>query len=113
MDEKWDARSKKDPTRVKNAVDVLRHTLANNRGSKIKLITIGMLNNIAHLLQSEGDAISPKSGKQLFEENVSEVVLMGGRFNDPTYSEFNIKEALWAAKEVINNETVVPKTFCG
>lgn len=110
IDEKWTARSKTDPSRIESATTVLRRTLANNKGKKIKLITIGMFNNIANFLRSEGDGISNKTGRELLEENVSEIVSMAGNFHDQTYAEFNITEALPAAREVINN-TSVPITF--
>lgn len=110
----WKARSEKDWSRIQSATRVLRKTLAKNKHGKIKLITLGMLNNIANLLDSGPDDISKKTGRELFEENISEVVLMGGRFDNEmsTYQEFNIKEAPEAAEKVINT-TSVPKTFCG
>lgn len=115
IDDKWEARSEKHPERKQKATPVLRQALADAEkgGYKVKLVTLGMFNDIANLFNSPGDSISPKTGKQLFQDNVSEMVSMGGRFNDPTYSEFNIKEALWAAKAVINDEKTVHKTFCG
>ncbi len=114
VDLAFQARSRKDWSRLQSATRVLRKALARNKKGKIKLITLGMLNNIANLLDSGPDDISRKTGRELFEENVSEMVLMGGRFDDEmeTYQEFNIHEAPWAAEKVINT-TSVPKTFLG
>lgn len=109
----WEARSEKDETRIHPAVEVLRKALADadRNGYKIKLITLGMLNDIKDLLDSPADSISSKDGRTLFEENVSEMVLMGGRFDDQKYAEFNIVKEIDAAQAVINT-TSVPKTFC-
>ncbi|XQP55297.1 MAG: nucleoside hydrolase [Mycoplasmoidaceae bacterium] len=112
IDDIWEARSERDTTRINSATRILRKTLAENTGDKIRLITLGMLNNIANLIESPADDISNKTGRQLFEENVSEMVLMGGRFDNETYAEFNITEALASAKDVINT-THVPKIFSG
>lgn len=115
VDEGWTARSELHPERIEWATPVLRKALvkAEKGGYKIKLITLGMLNNIANLLESKGDKISPKTGRELFEENVSEMVLMGGRFDDQEYTEFNIIQAIDSSKIVINEPSSVPKTFCG
>lgn len=112
VDDAYTARSERVSKKIPSATKVLRKALANAKGKKIKLITLGMLNNIDNLLKSGPDKISKKTGKELFEENVSEMVLMGGRFDDQTYSEFNILQAKEAAVNVINN-TSVPKTFVG
>ncbi len=69
-----------------------------------------MFNNIANFLRSEADGISNKTGRELLEENVSEIVSMAGNFHDQEYAEFNITEALPEAQAVINN-TTVPITF--
>lgn len=110
IDNRWIARSEIEPQRVQSATKLLRKTLAENKGKKIKLITLGMFNNIYNLLQSGPDEISSKTGKQLFDENISEMVSMGGNFHNQQSAEFNITEALDAAREVINN-TSVPITF--
>ncbi|MBR4419553.1 MAG: nucleoside hydrolase, partial [Clostridia bacterium] len=63
-----------------NAVKLLRKILAQNKGEKITLVVVGSNINIAGLLDSEGDEISPLSGVELVKEQVDEISLMGCYF---------------------------------
>lgn len=60
-----------------DAVRLLRKTLAENRGEKITLVVVGSCINIAALLESGGDDISPLSGKELLEKEAEEISFMG------------------------------------
>lgn len=60
------------------AVALYRRLLAEAAPKSIMLITIGPLNNLADLLQSGGDAVSPRSGRELIAEKVYAVVAMAG-----------------------------------
>jgi len=61
-----------------DAVSVLRRALAGSSGAI--LCAIGPLNNIAALLESKGDDISPLDGASLVREKCAKVVLMAGGF---------------------------------
>ena len=61
-----------------DAVTVLRRALAGSENAV--LCAIGPMNNIAALLQSEGDEISPLDGVSLVREKCAKVVLMAGGF---------------------------------
>ncbi len=75
-----------------DAVKVLRRALASNGGKRdVKLVTIGPLRNIANLLRSEPDEISPLSGLELVRENVSEFVTMLGDFAKTGHVEWNVE----------------------
>lgn len=65
-----------------DAVRLLRKTLAENRGEKITLVVVGSCINIAALLESDGDDISPLSGKELLEKEAEEISFMGCFFSD-------------------------------
>jgi inosine-uridine nucleoside N-ribohydrolase len=63
-----------------DAVDVVRKALANEPDNSVVLLTIGYMSNVAGLLRSGPDVISPLSGPELAAKKVSEWVCMGGNF---------------------------------
>ena len=60
-----------------DAVRVLRRTLAENTGEKITIVAVGCCINIAALLKSGGDDISPLSGRELLAREAKALSLMG------------------------------------
>lgn len=68
--------------RPESAVRLLRRLLAENTGEKITLVVVGCCVNLAALLQSPGDEISPLSGRELAEKALEAVSLMGCFFPD-------------------------------
>ena len=66
-----------------NAVTVLRRALAAAK-DKVRLVTIGSFANVAGLLKSCADEISPLSGAELVERKVSEMYSMAGNFKGVT-----------------------------
>ncbi len=98
------------PTETEDAVKVLRRTLAENGGAKdITLAAIGPLRNIANLLSSGADEISPLTGKELIEANVSEFVTMLGSFTEDKV-EWNVLMDVPSARKCVA-EMPVPVTF--
>jgi len=73
---------------AEDAVRLYRRILAGQPDTSVTIITVGFITNIADLLKSEGDSISPLSGKQLVNKKVKMLVSMAGRF--PEGSEFNV-----------------------
>lgn len=65
---------------AKDAIKLLRQTLADAENDSIEYIGIGPAKNTALLLLSPADEISPYSGKELFNKKVKEVFFMGGSF---------------------------------
>ncbi len=86
-------------TEVLDAVDVLRKALLQGN---VTLVTIGPLNNIAHLLESNGDELSPLSGKELFSQYVVEMYSMAGTFTN-SWAEWNILEDVQSMQIVANS----------
>lgn len=97
--------------RPEDAVRLLRKVLANNTGDKITIIVIGCNINIAGLLLSGADDISPLTGTELVKQQVKLFSLMGCYF--PTEevpeiwfgdynmrAEFNIKVDIKSAQTV-------------
>ncbi|QDT02405.1 Inosine-uridine preferring nucleoside hydrolase [Rubripirellula lacrimiformis] len=62
------------------AVDVLRRALAAAADHSVRIVTVGYLTNAADLLQSGPDPISPLSGRELIQQKVERLVVMGGRY---------------------------------
>lgn len=81
-----------------DAVRLMRHILARNR--KITIVGIGPLANLADLLGSLPDDISPKPGRELIAGSVDTLVQMGGGF--PEGEKFNFQTHPSAAREVVN-----------
>lgn len=96
--------------RFESSVRVLRKALAQN--SNVVIASIGMMNNIAELLKSPPDDISPLSGIELVRKSVKEMYAMGGNFKDGSYAEYNIVTDVQSAKFVSKNMPV-PIIYCG
>ncbi len=104
--------------RPEDAVRVLRRTLAENTGDKITIIVVGCNINIAGLIKSGADDISPLTGRELIKKQVKTLSLMGCFFPSKEVpevwfgdynmrAEFNIKVDIKSAKTVFN-ECPVP-----
>ena len=83
-----------------SATRLLRRALAENKGGKVTLVVVGSCLNLATLLESEGDELSPLSGSALVEAQVDKVVLMGGLFAESPTPEYNIKTDIPSAQTV-------------
>ena len=62
------------------AVDIYRKTLAAQPDHSVTVLSVGFLCNLAELLQSPPDKISPLNGVELVRNKVKQLVLMGGHF---------------------------------
>lgn len=56
---------------VEEPLPVLRRTLASATNHSVSYVSVGFLNNLAELLASPPDTISPLTGQQLVEQKVS------------------------------------------
>jgi inosine-uridine nucleoside N-ribohydrolase len=72
-----------------DAVRLYRELLSRADNGSVTIVTVGFLSNIAELLRSKGDDISPLSGKDLMHSKVKALVSMAGKF--PEGMEFNIE----------------------
>lgn len=73
---------------VPDAISVYRKVLAAEPDSSVTIVTVGFLTNLANLLESKGDDISPLSGKELVKKKVKLLVSMAGKF--PAGKEYNV-----------------------
>ena len=84
-----------------DAVSVYRKTLYAQPDSSVTIVTVGFLTNLADLLRSQPDSISPLTGMELVSKKVKRLVSMAGRF--PEGKEFNVHMDSTASKYVFKN----------
>ncbi|MCI5195586.1 MAG: nucleoside hydrolase [Candidatus Electrothrix sp. AW5] len=70
-----------------DAMMLYRRTLAKQPDQSVTLVTIGYLTNLANLLRSKADDISPLDGIELVQQKVQRLVCMGGEY--PSGREWN------------------------
>jgi inosine-uridine nucleoside N-ribohydrolase len=71
-----------------DAIAVYRSVLSVQPDTSVTIVTVGFLTNLAGLLRSGPDSVSPFSGKDLVIKKVNKLVSMAGKF--PEGKEFNV-----------------------
>ena len=69
-----------DPAAVPDAVPVLRRALAGAADGMAVVVQVGFSTNLARLLDSPADDLSPLTGRELVKRKVDRLVLMAGAF---------------------------------
>jgi len=92
--------SVKSTDNVPDAVYIYRKILSSQPDSAVTIVTVGFLTNIANLLKSQPDSISPLDGRELVSKKVKRLISMAGRF--PSGKEFNIHMDSTASEYVFN-----------
>jgi inosine-uridine nucleoside N-ribohydrolase len=88
------------------AVNVLRKSLAAQPDGSVVIIQVGFSTNLAQLLDSPADEISPLTGCELVEKKVRLLEVMAGWFvpdlltHDPPAPEYNVERDLPAAQKL-------------
>ena len=95
----WDA------AKAPHAVDLLRRILANAADASIVIIQVGFFTNLAALLDTKPDALSPLNGRDLVAKKVRLLSIMAGNFSNATDAEkkrieFNIRHDIPAARKL-------------
>jgi inosine-uridine nucleoside N-ribohydrolase len=75
---------------VPDAVALLRQTLAAQPDGSVALIQVGFFSNLARLLATPPDAVSPLAGRDLVARKVKLLSAMAGRFTDKKSKEYNV-----------------------
>ena len=92
-----------------SAVKVLRKALAET-DSKVTIIAVGPLTNIAQLLQSKADEFSSLDGKALVQQKAEKLLIMGGSFpfnNDAIGKKSGEKMSEWNILQDVGSATYV------
>ncbi len=93
---------------------LLRQIFAANGGKgDIIFITTGPLTTLYCLFNSQGDSVSPMTGRELFAANVKSYIVGGGNFSNLNDNEHNFAEDFEATNATVNTITEVPMTFVG
>ena len=83
-----------------DALTVLRKTLASQPDGSVVICSVGALSNLADLIESTADDLSPLTGRELIQQKVRWTVIMGGGFPRTSAPETNIRLDVVAAAEV-------------
>jgi inosine-uridine nucleoside N-ribohydrolase len=88
-----------DGTAAPDAPTVLREALASVQDQSVVIIQVGFSTNLARLLDTAGDAISPMSGKELARRKVRLLSCMAGAY--PTgIPEYNVRTDVASARKL-------------
>lgn len=85
---------------IKPSVTLYRELLAAQPDTSVTVLSVGFSTNLAALLASQPDSISPLSGRDLVAQKVARLVTMAGNMTDTTFCEYNIIRDVPAAKTV-------------
>lgn len=92
---------------VESAVVVLRRALAAAQDHSVVIAQVGFSTNLSDLLRSEGDLISPMTGKELVSRKVKLLSVMAGAFapidGKPGYGEYNVVQDIKSAQYLVRN----------
>ena len=97
----------KAPQQIPDAVTVLRTALAGAEDHSVVIAQVGFSTNLANLLKSPGDKISPLTGKELVKQKVKLLSMMAGAFEKIPHKgklvdhrEYNIIKDIPAAQKL-------------
>ena len=82
------------------AVTLYRRILSAEPDTSVVIASVGFSTNLARLLASPADEISPLTGKELVARKVKLLSMMAGCFIDPNNHEYNVVKDVPAAKAV-------------
>ena len=81
------------------AVSLLRRTLAGQPDGSVVIVQVGFSTNLARLLDTKPDAISPQDGSELVRRKVRLLSVMAGNFSDGK-PEFNLAQDVPSAAKL-------------
>lgn len=79
-----------------DAVSLLRQTLAGQADGSVVIVQVGFSTNLARLLDTKADTLSPQNGRALVSQKVRLLSVMAGNFGDGQ-SEFNLAQDIPSA----------------
>lgn len=98
------ARSKQ--PNYEEAVSMYRRLLAQQDDHSVVIITVGFSTTISQLLESQPDAYSSLSGRELVAQKVKYFSIMAGEFIQEDFAEFNVINDIKAAKNFFETSPV-------
>ncbi|EMI19656.1 inosine/uridine-preferring nucleoside hydrolase [Rhodopirellula maiorica SM1] len=85
-----------------DAVAVLRKSLVDADDGSVVIAQVGFSTNLANLLSSKADDVSPLSGAELVQQKVRLLSIMAGAFTD-SHKEYNLIKDIPSAKKIVND----------
>ena len=104
---------KGDYNQLPEAPALYRKLLAQQPDSSVTIISVGFSTNLARLLDTPADDVSPLTGKELVAQKVKLLCTMAGCFNNPNLFEYNVVKDIPAAKKIFSEwpTTLVTSPF--
>ena len=104
---------KGDYNQLPEAPSLYRKLLAQQPDSSVTIISVGFSTNLARLLDTPADNVSPLTGKELVAQKVKLLCTMAGCFNNPNLFEYNVVKDIPAAKKIFSEwpTTLVTSPF--
>ncbi|MGV6830531.1 MAG: nucleoside hydrolase [bacterium] len=99
-------------TTAPEATQLYRQLLSESEDASVVIVTVGPLQNIKALLDSEPDDYSELSGKDLIHQKVKEFVIMGGNFPSSD-NEWNFDGNMPGVTKYVLEQLTLPITFSG
>ena len=93
---------KGDYNQLPEAPALYRKLLAQQPDSSVTIISVGFSTNLARLLDTPADDVSPLTGKELVAQKVKLLCTMAGCFNNPNLFEYNVVKDIPAAKKIFS-----------
>lgn len=93
-------RSLKNYNRLPEVPTLYRKILSQQPDNSVTIISVGFSTNLARLLDTPADNISPLTGKELIAKKVKLLCTMAGCFNNPNLYEYNVVKDIPAARKV-------------
>jgi inosine-uridine nucleoside N-ribohydrolase len=90
-----------DGTAAPDAVALLRRTLAGQSDGRVVIVQVGFSTNLARLLDTKADAVSPQDGRTLVTRKVRLLSVMAGNFASGQ-SEFNLAQDVSSAVKIFH-----------
>lgn len=98
---------------AEDSVVLLRRQLAAQPDGSVEFVSIGPLRNLANLLSSAGDELSPLTGRELVRQKVTRLTLMAGNFTPGCDTpEWNVQMDIPSAR-LIASEWPGEMVYCG
>ncbi len=102
----------KAPTRTEDSVSLMRRILVRQPHRSVVIVAVGFSTNLARLLASGPDDISPLDGRTLVSQKVAWVSMMAGHFVSIPQPEYNIVTDPGSARQVLE-QWPTPIVFSG
>ena len=90
----------KTPAQIENPVALYRRVLAARPDRSVTVLSLGFATELARLLDSPADSLSPLTGRELVARKVKLLSIMAGSYGEKQRAEFNVVNDIQAMQKV-------------